>query len=83
MKMKNEEILTTYELRVCLLTKKLKIKLWKNENPNSYVSELINPDSHCWRADLIDRIFMPYEASQIKSIPLSSNWREDSILFLQ
>lgn len=74
-------LLTTYELRVCLLTKKLKIKLWKNENPNSYVSELINPDSHCWRADLIDRIFMPYEASQIKSIPLSSNWRKNSLLW--
>ena len=52
-------LLTTYELRVCLLTKKLKIKPWKNENPISYVSELINPDSHYWRADLIDRIFMP------------------------
>ena len=43
----------------------------KSYVPN--IIQLINPGSHCWKADLIERIFMPYEASQIKSIPLSSN----------
>ena len=35
------------------------------------VCDIIDQDSHTWRAGLIDQNFLPYEAKLIKGIPLS------------
>ena len=35
------------------------------------VCVIIDQDSHKWRADLIDHIFLPHDAKLIKGIPLS------------
>uniref|UniRef100_A0A2N9HGY6 RNase H type-1 domain-containing protein n=1 Tax=Fagus sylvatica TaxID=28930 RepID=A0A2N9HGY6_FAGSY len=44
---------------------------------DSTVSELISPQTQQWDATLIDSIFFPYDATAIKSIPLSEGSPED------
>ena len=39
----------------------------KRINPNSYVRELIDPNSQCWRVDLIDQIFIPLKLVKLKA----------------
>uniref|UniRef100_A0A2N9F8H0 Reverse transcriptase domain-containing protein n=1 Tax=Fagus sylvatica TaxID=28930 RepID=A0A2N9F8H0_FAGSY len=45
------------------------------------VSDLIDPETHNWKEQLIDSIFLPEEAEKIKSIPLCPN-RQDSLVWL-
>jgi ribonuclease HI len=48
---------------------------------NSTVSELMIPNSQQWDFHLIDQIFLPYDASAIKNIPLSSPTHKDSLFW--
>ena len=47
---------------------------------NARVSDLIDDDSRLWKSSLIDSIFLPSEAEQIKSIPLHPS-RPDSMVW--
>lgn len=40
--------------------------------PDSKVSSLINQDLGVWKSEMVKRLFLPYEASIILGIPLSS-----------
>lgn len=42
------------------------------------VSQLIDPDSHAWRADVINRLFEEDQAKRILGIPLSYTEAPDS-----
>uniref|UniRef100_A0A7N2MYJ4 Reverse transcriptase zinc-binding domain-containing protein n=1 Tax=Quercus lobata TaxID=97700 RepID=A0A7N2MYJ4_QUELO len=44
---------------------------------NSMVSALIVPQSKCWKASIIDNLFMPFEAQRIKAIPLCTSTQLD------
>ena len=48
----------------------------------SKVSDLIIPSTHRWNTDLIDRMFLPYDAKAIKSIPLSERRPNDELIWL-
>ena len=51
--------------------------------PDAKVSELINEDTHAWRAALIGSEFLPHEATTILGIPLSSqNVPDKQVWFL-
>uniref|UniRef100_A0A2N9IPV8 Reverse transcriptase domain-containing protein n=1 Tax=Fagus sylvatica TaxID=28930 RepID=A0A2N9IPV8_FAGSY len=47
---------------------------------NARVCDLIDDDSRLWKSSLIDSIFLPLEAEQIKSIPLHPS-RHDSMVW--
>ena len=53
--------------------------------PNSFrkskVSDLILPLTHRWNTDLIDCLFLPYDAIAIKSIPLSDRHPSDKLIW--
>ena len=44
------------------------------------VSELISPDLASWKTQVIDAVFLPYEADLIKSIPLSIQLLKDKLV---
>lgn len=43
---------------------------------NAKVSALIDKDTHWWKKDLIEAVFLPHEAKAILSIPLSKHKSE-------
>ena len=45
------------------------------------VSALIDHDIKCWKADLVKRTFLPFEADTILSIPLSYSLSEDKLIW--
>ena len=45
------------------------------------VSALIHYDTRRWRADLVNSIFLPFEAKTILNIPISYNLLEDKIIW--
>lgn len=45
------------------------------------VIELINPETTSWKADVIDYLFLPFEADIIKSIPISCRLPTDKQLW--
>ncbi|GMY06394.1 putative ribonuclease h protein [Fagus crenata] len=49
--------------------------------PDANVATLIDHDSHYWKDNLIDFLFMPSEAALIKSIPLPSSASNDSLIW--
>lgn len=49
-------------------------------NLDTRVSELINLDIASWKFEIIDALFLPFEADIIKSIPLSSRLPVDKQL---
>uniref|UniRef100_A0A2N9IMR2 Reverse transcriptase domain-containing protein n=1 Tax=Fagus sylvatica TaxID=28930 RepID=A0A2N9IMR2_FAGSY len=48
---------------------------------SSKVSELILPTTTRWNTTLIDRLFVPYDAEAIKSIPLSERGPPDKLIW--
>lgn len=48
---------------------------------NMKVSALFNPDSRCWDSELLDGLFVPHEASMIKSIPIGQSNVEDKLFW--
>ena len=44
------------------------------------VSELIDPAGASWKSNVIDALFLPYEAEIIKSIALSVRLPEDKLI---
>jgi hypothetical protein len=43
----------------------------KPDNTNlNQVKDLIDPQTQCWKEQLINKTFLPYEANQIRHIPL-------------
>uniref|UniRef100_A0A2N9GQD2 Reverse transcriptase zinc-binding domain-containing protein n=1 Tax=Fagus sylvatica TaxID=28930 RepID=A0A2N9GQD2_FAGSY len=48
---------------------------------SAMVSDLVDPESNQWKEQLIDSIFWPEEAAQIKSIPMFST-RSDSLVWM-
>jgi hypothetical protein len=49
--------------------------------PDANVATLIDHDSHYWKDNLIDFLFMPSEAALIKSIPLPSSASNDLLIW--
>ncbi|KAL0448754.1 UNVERIFIED_CONTAM: hypothetical protein Slati_1431800 [Sesamum latifolium] len=47
---------------------------------NTKVETLIDKDHHCWKEDIIDRTFVPDDASLIKALPLARHGVQD-VLF--
>ena len=45
------------------------------------VGELINKEEASWKADVIDALFMPHEAEDIKAIPISSHLAKDKMIW--
>ena len=52
-------------------------------NSDTRVSELINLDTASWKSEIIDALFLPFEADIIKSIPLSSRLPVDKQLWAE
>jgi len=50
-------------------------------NSDTRFSELINLDTASWKSEIIDALFLPFEANIIKSIPLSSRLPVDKQLW--
>lgn len=48
---------------------------------NLHISELIDTTNICWKIDLLDQVFLPFEAEGIKSIPLSSRLPADKLIW--
>ncbi|GAU34369.1 hypothetical protein TSUD_217090 [Trifolium subterraneum] len=42
------------------------------------VRDLIDHQNHCWKEQLVNQTFMPYEATQICKIPISTHMTEDT-----
>ena len=51
-------------------------------NDYPMVSALIHYDTRRWRADLVNSIFLPFEAKTILNIPISYNLPEDKIIWV-
>ncbi|KAL0458617.1 UNVERIFIED_CONTAM: putative mitochondrial protein, partial [Sesamum latifolium] len=49
--------------------------------PNTTVSELIDPDNHCWKEELIDSCFDSADAELMKSLPLARHGIEDTVVW--
>ena len=45
------------------------------------VSALIDQDTKCWKANLVKRTFLPFEADTILSIPLSYSLPNDKLIW--
>ncbi|KAL0430830.1 UNVERIFIED_CONTAM: putative mitochondrial protein [Sesamum radiatum] len=48
---------------------------------NAKVETLIDKDLHCWKEDLIDRTFVPDDASLIKALPLARSGVQDVLVW--
>ena len=46
------------------------------------VSSLIDKDTKWWKVDVVNFLFLPFEASTVLSIPLSYNLPEDSLIWI-
>lgn len=58
------------------------LKLWSKKPPDCslhLVNDLINMETNSWKTNIIDALFMPFEASQIKHIPLININNRDEI----
>nr|POE81986.1 hypothetical protein CFP56_61612 [Quercus suber] len=44
---------------------------------NSRVNNLIDAEQKCWNLNLLNRVFLPFEAEEIASIPLSIRLPDD------
>ena len=51
-----------------------------NAFSNLRVSELIDTTNICWNSELLDQVFLPFEANAIKSIPLSLRLLSDKLI---
>ena len=49
---------------------------------NLHVSELIDTTNICWKSELLDRVFLPFEVEGIKSIPLSSQLPAEKLIWV-
>lgn len=49
--------------------------------PETRVSSLIDEDLWCWKVDVIDQMFLPFEANMVKAIPLGLNRTSDTIFW--
>ena len=47
------------------------------------VSELIDQNAASWKAQVLDALFLPYEAEVIKGIPLSSRLPADKLIWAE
>lgn len=59
-------------------------KVWSPKPPNidvKFVSDLINFDIGDWNINLINELFLPFEALQIVQIPLSNTQPDDTFLW--
>ena len=50
---------------------------------DTWVGELIDTDSMCWKSSVVDFIFLPHEAEAIKSIPLSVCFPSDKLVWAE
>ncbi|KAL0367264.1 UNVERIFIED_CONTAM: putative mitochondrial protein [Sesamum radiatum] len=48
---------------------------------NAKVETLIDKDLHCWKEDLIDRTFLPDDASLVKALPLARHGVQDVLVW--
>ncbi|KAL0409007.1 UNVERIFIED_CONTAM: hypothetical protein Sradi_1835100 [Sesamum radiatum] len=48
---------------------------------NAKVETLIDKDLHCWKEDLIDKTFVPDDASLIKALPLARHGVQDVLVW--
>nr|POE52912.1 hypothetical protein CFP56_63158 [Quercus suber] len=49
--------------------------------PDAKVSELIDQDNVVWKTDVVQKLFLPHEASAILGIPLSERLPSDRIIW--
>lgn len=49
----------------------------------SMVSHLIDYDNICWNVDLLNRIFLPFEAENICGLPLSNRFPDDKLIWAE
>ena len=52
-------------------------------HPDTRVSELINPETASWRSNILDALFLPYEADVIKSIPINSRLPANKLIWAE
>ena len=50
---------------------------------NTMVADLIDSSTAKWKTEVIDSLFIPYEAELIKSIPLSATLPVDKIVWVE
>ena len=45
------------------------------------VANLIDSDNCCWKLEVLENLFLPFEVHTIRSIPLSGRWPSDKLMW--
>ena len=50
-------------------------------DPELWVADLIDFDNCCWKLEVLENLFLPFEVDIIRSIPLSGRWPSDKLMW--